>query len=108
MLLTLSLAAVLQAVSWLLGVPGASATVLEASVPYSREALADVLGHSPERFCSRATAVELATAAYRRAAALSPLGTAIVGVGATCALASEPPKRGEHRAYVAVHTGTCY
>lgn len=33
-----------QAISWLLSVPGASGTVLEASVPYARESLVEVLG----------------------------------------------------------------
>lgn len=33
-----------QAMSWLLSVPGASATVLEASVPYARDSLVSVLG----------------------------------------------------------------
>jgi hypothetical protein len=47
----------------------------------------------------------MARAAYRRAAALTPFGTPVLGVAATCALASEPPKRGEHRAYVAAHDG---
>lgn len=45
----------------------------------------------------------MARAAYRRAADLTPFGTPILGVAATCALASEPPKRGEHRAYIAAH-----
>jgi hypothetical protein len=34
----------LQALTWLLSVPGASHTVLEACVPYSRDSLVDILG----------------------------------------------------------------
>lgn len=37
-----------QALAWLLGVPGASNTVLEASVPYCRGALVGVLGEVSE------------------------------------------------------------
>ena len=33
------------ALAWLLSTPGASGTVLEASVPYSREAMLDYLAH---------------------------------------------------------------
>ena len=33
-----------QSISWLLSVPGASATVLEAAVPYARDSLVEVLG----------------------------------------------------------------
>lgn len=47
----------------------------------------------------------MAKAAYQRAADLTPFGSQIVGVGATCSLATEPPKRGDHRAYIAAHAG---
>lgn len=33
-----------QAAAWLLGVPGASATVLEVAVPYCRDSLVELLG----------------------------------------------------------------
>ena len=93
-----------QAASWLLSVPGASNTVIEATTPYARESLIDMLGgDEPEQYCSEATAVQIARAAYRRAAALMGLGTSFIGLGATCALASVPVKRGEHRAYLACH-----
>lgn len=36
--------ALLQALSWLLSVPGASNTLLEVSVPYSRDSLVELLG----------------------------------------------------------------
>ncbi len=42
----------------------------------------------PEQYVSGATAELLAQAAYRRAAQLAPLGVPLVGVGATCALAT--------------------
>ncbi|GBF95522.1 hypothetical protein Rsub_07872 [Raphidocelis subcapitata] len=94
-----------QAVPWLLGVPGASNTVLEISAPYCRDSLVSILGKEPEQYCSESTALDLARAAYRRAAELTPFGAPVLGVAATCALASEPPKRGEHRAHVAAWAG---
>ena len=51
-------------------------------------------------------AIDLAVAAYQKSADLTPFSTPIVGIGAACALASEPPKKGQHRAYIAAHTGT--
>ncbi len=42
----------LQAVAWLLSVPGASRTVLDMRIPYSRNSLNDVLGKSPESYAS--------------------------------------------------------
>jgi hypothetical protein len=94
-----------QALSWLLSVPGASNTVLEASVPYSRGSLIDILGSEPAQYCCQETAVLMAKAAYRRAANLTPIGTPVVGVAATCALATDRPKRGDHHAHLAAHTG---
>ncbi|GLC67169.1 hypothetical protein PLESTF_000524800 [Pleodorina starrii] len=94
-----------QSISWLLAVPGASATVLEAAVPYARDSLVSILGQEPEQFCSAATAAAMAETAYRRAADLSPFGSSVVGLGATCSLATVDVKRGDHRAYVAVHSG---
>lgn len=129
-----------QGMSWLLGVPGASSTVLEAVVPYSRGSLVELLGQvgaanttsllgllvlpalcttatsttaatyttapqEPEQYCSADAALALARAAYQRAVVLSRFGEPVVGLGASCALASEPPKRGEHRAYLAAAGG---
>jgi hypothetical protein len=55
---------------------------------------------------SKATGRRLARAAFQRAVALTPVGTPIVGLAATCALASDPPKRGPHRCCVVAHTAT--
>lgn len=58
-----------QALGWLLSVPGASATLLEALVPYSRASMADCLGGTePPKFACADTAAAMALAAYRRAA----------------------------------------
>ncbi|GIL77634.1 hypothetical protein Vretifemale_7136 [Volvox reticuliferus] len=77
-----------QSISWLLAVPGASATVLEAAVPYARDSLVSILGQEPEQYCSAATATAMAETAYRRAADLSAFGSSVVGLGATCSLAT--------------------
>lgn len=98
-----------RVIPWLLTVPGASRTVLEATVPYAPEALVDWLGGRPEQFCSPATARAMAMAAYRRCVQWSPAqageATSHVGLGATCSLASDRPKRGPHRVHVATQTG---
>src|SRR3954469_22816995 len=84
------------AISALLQVPGASASVLEAIVPYAATALVDWLGGRPDQFCSERTARAMAMAAFERARELSDAGPHIVrGIGATANLASNRPKRGE-------------
>ena len=87
----------------LLATPGASRTVLEAAVPYSPKALAELLGGSPERACSAATARDLAMSAYLRARALGG-GDHGFGFGITASLATRRQKRGEHRAHFALQT----
>ena len=86
--------------------PGASRTVLEASVPYATTALAERLGGPPERASSASTAGALAMVAWQRAQALAPQVPAqqLFGFGLTGALATDRPRRGRHRAYLALQT----
>jgi hypothetical protein len=92
------------AVAALLSVPGGSRTILEALVPYHERALVEFLGRAPEQFCSAETARALAGRACERARWLAP-GEAVAGAGCTASLATERPKRGDHRFHLAVHTG---
>jgi hypothetical protein len=92
------------AVAALLSVPGGSRTILEVLVPYHERALVEFLGRTPEQFCSAETARALAGRACERARWLAP-GEPVAGAGCTASLATDRPKRGEHRFHVAVHTG---
>jgi hypothetical protein len=112
-----------RAIAELLERPGGSRVLLEAVVPYSSAALVDYLGATPEQFCSARTARLMAMAAYQRALQLAsgdlslPSGerespdhaarqnnTRFIGVGCTASLASDRPKRGDHRIHVAYQT----
>ena len=93
-----------EALAWLLAVPGASGTVLEATVPYSRAALLEMLGSEPASLASPEVADELAKAAYERALILRDDDYPVAGVACTSAISSNRPKRGDHRAHVAVRT----
>jgi len=86
-----------QALGWLLSVPGASSTVLEVVVPYSRASMAQLLGKMPLQFTSKQAAEDMALAAYNRALKLSGPGLQVMGVGFTGSLASSRPKLGDHR-----------
>lgn len=88
------------AASWLLSVPGASRTILEALIPYSQESFCQFLGKRPDGFCTEATSVAMAETAWSRALALTSSGPC-VGIGCTASLASDRPKRGEHRFFAA-------
>lgn len=97
-----------QSLGWVMAVPGASRTLLDARVPYARESMVDTLGAEPKQYVSAQTARDLARTAYTRGVRLSP-GVHhddhrhVVGVGCTCALASVPPKKGDHRCFVATY-----
>jgi nicotinamide mononucleotide (NMN) deamidase PncC len=91
------------AIGDLLTIPGASRTVLEATVPYAEAALVSLVGSPVVQSTSVATAAAMAVACRRRAAALAGPGTPVVGLACTAALVSDRPKRGEHRA----HVGLC-
>jgi hypothetical protein len=89
------------AVGELLRVPGGSRLLIEAQVPYDGQALATFLGFAPAQACSADTAIAMARSARVRAGRLVPAGTDLVGLGATAALVSDRPRKGEHRFHIA-------
>jgi hypothetical protein len=89
------------AVGELLRVPGGSRLLIEAQVPYDELALATFLGFQPAQACSDDTAIAMARGARARAARLVPADTDLVGLGATAALVSDRPRKGEHRFHIA-------
>jgi len=89
----------------LLRIPGASRTVLDAQIPYAEAALRNYLGALPTSYCSATAAMEMARVAYGRAIRLAP-SAVCAGVSCTAALATDRPKQGSHRAYLAIHTST--
>jgi hypothetical protein len=89
------------AVGELLRIPGGSRLLIEAQVPYDAQALATFLGFAPAQACSFDTAIAMAATARARAARLVPAGSDLVGLGATAALVSDRPRKGEHRFHIA-------
>ncbi len=89
------------AIAELLRIPGGSRLLVEAQVPYDENALSAFLGAAPAQYCSAETAAAMARTARLRATAMLPPGSDIVGLGATAALVSDRPRRGEHRIHVA-------
>ncbi len=92
------------AIAEVLGVPGGSRSLIEAVVPYSAAALAAWLRAKPEQFCSDRTARAMAMAAYVRGQILGADMTTLAGIGCTASLASDRPKHGDHRVFVAWQT----
>ncbi|MFM9942075.1 MAG: hypothetical protein ACKVP7_21530 [Hyphomicrobiaceae bacterium] len=89
------------AIGELLRIPGGSRLLLEAQVPYDAQALAMFLGFAPVQASSADTAIAMARSARARAARLAPTSADLVGLGATAALVSDRPRKGEHRFHIA-------
>jgi nicotinic acid mononucleotide adenylyltransferase len=94
------------ALYWLQGVAGASRTLLEAVVPYQEPSFNDFLGYKPDQYVSPETAGLLAGQAFRRAIYLgNQMPEAdrqpVIGLICTATIATDRPKKGEHRAYIA-------
>jgi nicotinamide mononucleotide (NMN) deamidase PncC len=92
------------AISRLLAVAGASRSVLEAVVPYANASLTQWLGREPDAYCSAETALMMASVAWQRAARLAGDTASVMGIACTASLASDQPKRGAHRCWIATQT----
>ena len=90
------------AIAEILRIPGGSKLLLEALVPYDSRALDDFLGTMPDQACSEETAAAMADRAQQRAGALAHPDARPIGLGATASLASDRPKKGDHRFHIAV------
>ena len=89
----------------LLGVPGASGTVVYGAVPYAASALAAFIGGTPDSACSAGTARDLAMRCFLQASELDP-GPDRFGFALTASLATTRAKAGEHRAHLAMQTSS--
>lgn len=89
-------------VAWLLAVPGASRTLLESVVPYSRLSMIGLMGQEPEQYVSTETARDMARACYQRALGLREGNAPVLGLACTATLATDRVKRGDHRCSIAL------
>jgi hypothetical protein len=92
------------AIAWILGVAGASRTLLEALVPYDESSFNDFLGQRPAQYVAPETAGLLAGRAVNRARRLSDGSEPVIGLACTATIVTDRPKRGEHRAHISAWT----
>ena len=89
----------------LLTVPGASATVLDARIPYAGAALEEATRQDLRQACTSFAAQTLAMQAFVKAKELDPHNL-LFGLGVTASLATNREKKGKLRAYIALQTAT--
>ena len=94
-----------SAISDLLKVPGASQTILESYIPYSRESMDEYLGFQPSHYCGLQTTVNMAVTAFNRAKKLATSvdQSYLLGVAVTATLSTTYEKLGSHRFFVCIH-----
>ena len=95
-----------QSANWLLAVPGASKTLLEATIPYSNESLNHYIGEIPEQYVSESTALSMAKSAYFRGLKYHNDFSEIVGISCTGAISTNRERRGENQAFIAMWSPT--
>lgn len=95
-----------EAIAWLMSVAGASRTMLECVVPYSKQAFDFWLEREPEKYVSEKTAMRLAGRMQVRAQLLEQSEKPLIGCACTGAIASDRPKKGHHQAFIATWTAT--
>ena len=89
-----------QSINWLLSVPGASKTLIEATIPYSNESLNRYIGEVPKQYVSKATALSMAKAAYMQGIQYGNHEMGIIGVSCTGAISTNRKRRGDNQAFV--------
>lgn len=100
-----------QSIAWLHSVGGSSRTMLEATDIYSNDSMHDYIGYMPEQFTSLEVAEAMAKQAYERAVSYATREAAggernpVFGLGSTATIATDRPKRGDHRVAIAVTDG---
>ena len=94
-----------SAIAWIQSVPGSSRTFLKGLVPYHPDTLEAALGSTPDQSVSDEVALLLAERAQEEAVGLVGRQGRVLGIGCTATLATDRPKRGEHRGHIAVTDG---
>ena len=92
-----------KAITWLLSIPGASKTLLEAYVPYSESSQKKFLDASNlSKSVSEDTATALAKKSYRNAVQLRQFDYPVIGVGCTAAISTDRNRRGANEAFISI------
>ena len=93
-----------NAISSLLEVPGASNTILESYIPYSKESMNTFLNKEPDHYCALETCLSMAANAYKKSKEIDNISKSkyLLGVAITANLTTTYEKRGEHKFFIVV------
>ena len=93
-----------NAISALLEVPGASNTILESHIPYSKESMNSFLNKKPDHYCSLDTCLNMAANAFKKSKQIDTTSKTkhLLGISITANLATTYEKRGDHKFFIVV------
>jgi len=93
-----------NAISELLKVPGASNTVLESYIPYSKESMDTFLNKTPDHYCSLETCLSMAANAFKKSKEIDQRTKTryLLGIAITANLATTYEKKGEHKFFIVI------
>ncbi len=80
--------------------PGISKSFVGSCFPYSEGELEYFVGHQIDKYCSEATAIEMAMTAFMRAYSEGQEST--IGLGISASVATKEEHRGDHRIHAAI------
>ena len=95
-----------NAISSLLKVPGASNTILESHIPYSKESMNEFLNSKPDHYCSLDTCLSMAANAYKKSTKIDRQSKSkhLLGIAITANLATTYKKKGDHKFFIVVQS----
>ena len=93
-----------NAISSFLEVPGASNTILESYIPYSKESMNKFLNKQPDHYCSLETCLSMAANAYKKSKEISNVSKSkhLLGIAITANLKTTYEKKGEHKFFIVI------
>jgi len=95
-----------NAISSLLQVPGASNTILESNIPYSKESMNEFLNTVPDKYCSLDTCLSMAANAYKKSTKIASQSKSknLLGISITANLSTTYEKKGDHKFFIVVQS----
>ena len=95
-----------NAISALLEVAGASNTILESHIPYSKESMDTFLNKKPDHYCSLDTCLNMAANAYKKSKEVDSESKTkhLLGIAITANLATTYEKKGDHKFFIVIQT----
>jgi len=93
-----------NAISALLEVAGASNTILESHIPYSKESMDTFLNKKPDHYCSLDTCLNMAANAYKKSKQVDSSSKTkhLLGIAITANLATTYEKKGDHKFFIVI------